>query len=258
VSFARAPYPTWFNLVEYHVSYRHVRWTGATKNDLQVLASWVDSGPALLLGLLAAAGLWLVRDRRAEFYLAASMAVALGAEASIAHPTFPQYFIFVVPFLAMPAGVGFCEAASRLSLQPRWVAAGLASLLLLSLANSLVEIRDDNNTWTSMESLARKVAQVTPANAPVWADPPVYFSMRRLPLPGMEFPASHKLELPAPMAATLHIVPQSALERRVRAGEFATVETCKGDEEWIQALDLSKLYGQSATIAGCTVYWGFK
>ena len=258
VSFAAAPYLTWFNLVEYHVFYRHVRWTGATQHDFEVVTSWVDSGQALLLGLFAVAGLCFVRDRKAEFYLAAWMAAALNIEAALAHPTFPQYFVFVVPFLAMPAAVGFCEVTSRLSMTPRWAVPALAALLLLSLGNSLVEMRSDNNTWTNMASLARKVEQVTPANGVVLADPPVYFAMRRPPPSGMEFPASHKLELPAPMAASLHIVPQSALERRVSAGEFATVETCKGDEEEIQALALPKLYSQSETIAECTVYWGFK
>ena len=128
--------------------------------------------------------------------------------------------------------------------------------LLVSLSNSLIEMRDNNNTWTAIDSIAAKVGQVTPANALVMADPPVYFAMRRVPPSGMEFPASHALELPATMAAALHIVTQSELRRRVRAGEFATVETCKGDEEDIEALDLPRLYLQSAEIAGCQVYWG--
>ena len=255
-SFVRAPYLTWFNLVEYHALFRHVGWTGATGHDWEVLTSWVDSGAALLLGLFAIAGLWFVRESKAEFQLAAGIAAALSVEAAVAHPTFPQYFIFVVPFLAMPAAVGFGEVASRLWLPPRWAVPGVAVLMLLSLTNSLVEMSEDNNTWTNMDALARKVEQVTPANATVLADPPVYFAMHRLPPSGMEFPASHAVELPAALAATLHVVPQSALVQRVRAGEFATVETCKGDEDALQELDLPKRYSQSATLAGCTVYWG--
>jgi len=133
----------------------------------------------------------------------------------------------------------------------------VAVILLPSLRNSLLEMRDSNNTWTMMDSLAQKITDVTPAQAPVLADPPVYFALRRQPPSGMEFPASHKLELPAALAATLHIVPQSVLQRRVRAGEFATVETCKGDEDDIRALGLPSLYSHSITIAGCSVYWGF-
>ncbi len=160
ISFATAPYLTWFNLVEYHVFYRQVRWGGATQHDFGVLASWVDSGQTLLLGLFAVAGLCLVRERKPEFYLAAWMAVGLSLEAAVAHPTFPQYFIFMAPFLAILAGTGFCEVASRLSLPLRWAVPALAALLLLSLGNSLTDVRADNNTWTNMETLARKVKQV--------------------------------------------------------------------------------------------------
>jgi hypothetical protein len=260
----RNPSLTWFNLVEYHVFFRHVGWTGATQNDLQVLTSWVDSGQALLLGLFAVAGTLFVRNcdwspaQKAELYLAAAMAVALGAEAATAHPTFPQYFIFVVPFLSMPAAVGFSEVAARLSLRPALALPVLTALLALSLNNSLAALVENNNTWDGMEALSRKVEQVTPPNAAVLADPPVYFALR-MPVPsGMEFPASHRLELPAAQAATLHIVPQSQLDRQVRAGAFATVETCKEDEDEIQAMHLPSLYSQSAPLAGCTVYWGFR
>jgi hypothetical protein len=262
LSLATAPYPTWFNLVEYHVFYRHVGWTGATENDLHVLTSWVDSGQALVLGVFAFAGMWFVyksdwiAPRKAEFLLAAGMALALAVEAAIAHPTFPQYFIFIVPFLAMPAAIGLWEAASRLSLPPRGSLAALSILLLVSLSNSLIEMRDNNNTWTAMDEIAAKVQQVTPANARVMADPPVYFAMHRMPPPGMEFPASHALELPANKAAALHILTQSELRTKVRSGEFATVETCKGDEEDIEALELPKLYSHSAEISGCQIYWG--
>lgn len=264
LAFIRAPFQTWFNLVGYHVFFRRNDWTGASGHDFQVLTSWVDCGQTLLLALLAVAGLLYVwksnwsRERKAEFYLAACMAIGLAAEAATAHPTFAQYFIFIVPLVAIPAAVGFCDITSRLCLPPRWALSVLAGLFLLSLVNSLVEMRDDNNTWTNMGLLARKIEQVTPAGGTVLADPPVYFAMHRPPLPGAEFPASQKVELPPEQAATLHIIPQSQMERRVRRGDFATVETCKGDEDEIQALQLPKFYSNSETIAGCTVYWTFR
>lgn len=259
ISLIQAPYQTWFNLVGYHIFYRRVGWTGATRHDLQTLASWADSGPALLLILFAVAGLRFARrSHRTEYYLAAWMAVALSLEAAFAHPTFPQYFIFTVPFLAILAAPGFCEIVDRLAVAPTRAIAGLAALLLISLAADLSEWADDNNTWTAMEELATKVREVTPAGALVLADPPVYFAMRSAPPSGMEFPASHRIEIPPPTAAALHIVPQSVLVERVRSGDFATVETCKGDEEEILELALPDHYSQSATIAECKVYWGFK
>ena len=259
VPLLRAPDRTWFNLVQYHVYFRHVGWTDATENDLRVLVSWVDSGQALLLGLFAVAGLICIRKsdwtpaQKGEFYLAAWMAAGLGAEAAVAHPTFPQYFIFVVPFLAMPAAVGFREVV-----KPAWGAIALAALLGLSLTRSLVDLQESNHTWDEMAALARNVEQVTPAGAQVMADPPVYFALHREPPSGLEFPASNTLELPAAMADALHILPRSRLAARVRAGGFATVETCKGDEDEIEALELPKLYAHSASVGDCQVYWGLK
>jgi hypothetical protein len=259
ISFLRAPYPTWFNLVQFHTSFRDAGWGATIQHDVEVLTGLADSGPALLLVLLAIAGLCFLRkeaEPRAEFHLAAWVAAALAAEAAVAHPTFPQYFICTVPFLAMLAAVGFTEVSARLSLPARWGLPALALILFLSLNRSLLEMKDDNNSWTNMDALARKIAEVTPANGQVLADPPVYFALHHPPPSGMEFPASHAVKLPAAKLAELHIVSQAELERRVHAGEFATAETCKGDEEEIKALELPKLYAQSYTIAGCTVYWG--
>lgn len=251
----RSPYLAWFNLVGYHVFFRRAGWTGAAEQDFSVLAGWVNSGAALLLGLFAVAGFAFVRKR--EFYLAGAMAVAMALEAATAHPTFSQYFIFLVPLLAVPAAAGVIEVSARLSMRPAWAVAGLAVLFGLNLANALVATAGNNNDWDTIANLAKKVKQVTPADATVLADPPVYFAMRQIPPEGSNFPASHRMEVPPAEAARLHIVPQSQLERQVKAGEFATVETCRGDEDEIEALELHKHYAQSESINDCQVYWGF-
>jgi hypothetical protein len=260
ISFVQAPFQTWFNLVEYHTLYRRVGWTEAAQNDWHVLTSWVDSGPALLLGIFTVAALWFGhRDRPAPgTYLAIGMATGLAAEAAVAHPTFPQYFVFVVPFLAIPAALGFRDVIDRLTIKPALALSGIVLVLLLSLTNSLVSIAADNQTWTSITAIARRVEEVTPPGGNVMADPPVYFAMHRLPPTGMEFPATFALDLPGDVSDKLHIIPHSALVRRVRAGEFATVETCKGDEDEILSLDLPSLYSHSATVSGCAIYWGLK
>ena len=264
VSLAEAPYQTWFNLVAYHVLYRRASWTGATKHDVLVVLMWAGSGQALVLVILAAFGFRYVRGsawdaaRKAEFYLAAWLAAGLGIEAAVAHPTFPQYFVLAVPFVAILAAPGFCDLTSRISVRPRLSVAALACVLLSNLGKSLIEMHDGNETWADMQSVASKIRQVTPDRASILADPPVYFALRLLPPSGMEFPASHALEMPAPQAAVLHIVPQSVLEKRVRAGEFATVQTCRGDEDEVKALGLPRLYSRSFTIADCQVYWNFK
>lgn len=256
ISLVRSPYLTWFNLVSYHVFFRRANWGDATLQDYNVLAAWVDSGAALLLGLFAVAGFLFFR--KAEFYLAGAVAIALAVEAATAHPTFAQYFVFVVPFLAIPAASGFWRVAGRLHLRPAFALAGLILVLGLNLANSLVALADNNNTWDTMELLAKKVKQVTPENGIVLADPPVYFAMHQIPPEGSNFPASHRMEVPAAEAARLHIVPQSQLERQVKAGEFATIETCRGDEDEMQVLELPKRYSKAESIDDCQVYWGFR
>lgn len=252
VSFIRAPSLAWFNLVEYHARYRRAGWTDITESDLEVFRSCLTSVPALLLIGFAALGLWKAHKRRPELMLAAALAGTLALEAAFAHPTFPQYFVLTVPFLAILAGEGF------MALGPRWPVVVLGAVLVVALGFSLIEMRDNNNSWTAMAALARKIQEVTPAKGVVLADPPVYFALKQQPPSGMEFPASHDIETLGPgRAAALHIVPQSVLMRRVNAGEFATVETCRGDEDEIIALNLPQRYSRKTEIAGCNVYWAF-
>jgi hypothetical protein len=102
----------------------------------------------------------------------------------------------------------------------------LGLLSLLGLAKSLYEHRD-TYSWQTIEQIATQVDQVTPAGAPLWADEFIYFLTRRPPPAGMEFRYSHKLELPAAEAASLHILPDSQLKREVAAEVFSTIATCE-------------------------------
>lgn len=262
LAFATSPHLTWFNLVEYHARYRFVQWGEVLRNDLEVLASWVDSGQALLLGLFAVAGLvWLRKSgwsplRKAEFSLAAWIAIALSAEAAIAHPTFAQYFVFLVPFLAIPAALGIAVVFSRFDV-PRVAALGVLAVILgLSLANSIDQFNQDNATWVTLEKMARKVADVTPARAEILADPHIYFLLHRVPPAGAEFPASHRVELPHAQAAALHIMPQSEMEKLAKGGAFATVETCYSD--LVEKLQLQENFAHKQEFGTCGVYWEFK
>ena len=261
--FVKAPRQVLFNVIQYHLLYRQVGWPGAIRHDLEIQASWIDSSQALLLGLLAAAGLLFIvfrsqwdRPRRAEFYLCGWLALALWAQISSAHPNFPQYFILLVPFLSILASVGLYSIASQMYNpdRPFWPIVIYGVLLSLGLAKSFYEEHDDV-TWQDFEVLARKVDQVTPLNAPLLADEHVYFLTRRPPPSGMELRDSHKLELPAPLADSMHIVPATELDRRIKAGVFSTVESCGFTDERIKALGLARLYSQKAEIEDCAVFW---
>jgi len=262
--FLKAPGVVWFNLVQYHLFFRRVRWEGATKHDIDVLLSWIDSSQALLLGLLAIGGLLFTatasgweRARRAEIYLSAGVAIMMSFEIGTAHPTFTWYFLLIVPFVAIPATVGFYAAGSRLYRpdRPIWPAAVLIVLLSLGLGKAL---HDDTEslTWGYMEAIAKKVQEVTPPDGTLWSSEHIYFLTHR-PVPdGMEFQAGTKLDLTMVQAAPLHILPRPELERRVKSGAYNTISNC--DDDRIDELGLPKLYTHRQEIGSCSVFWGFK
>jgi hypothetical protein len=266
--FVKGPRQTIFNVIQYHLLYRQVGWPGAIRHDLELMASWIDSTQALLLGLLAAGGLLFIvfrsewdRARRAEFYLCGWLALAMWAHIStLVHPNFPQYFILLVPFLGILASVGLYAIGSRVYQpdRPFWPVLIYGVLLSLGLAKSLYEDRDDEVTWHDFEKIAAKVDQVTPPNAPLLADEHVYFLTRRPPPSGMELRDSHKLELPAALADSMHILSATELDRQIKAGVFSTVETCTFPDEKIAALGLARLYSQKVEIEDCTIFWDWR
>jgi hypothetical protein len=265
--FSQAPRQTLFNLFEYHLRYRIANWPDATQHDFEVLVSWLDSGHALLLILLAAAGFLVVRAGsdwlsgvRAEFYLCAALTLALCAEASVGHPTFPQYYVLAIPFAAILAATGFYGLGMRLgaSVRPLWPTLAFGVLILSGSAKALYD-RRDVYVWPDLEQVARKVREVTPAQAPMWTDESIYFLTRHAPPSGMEFGYSHTIAGLTPRrAAELHIVSQDEIKRRVESGAYATVETCDLDTDFIDSLNLPQLYRQSAEIHDCGVYWDWR
>lgn len=262
--FVEGPRQVIFNIVEYHLFYRRVEWEGATTHDIEVLISWIDSAHALLPGLLALAGLVftikneLDRRWRAELYLCFWLTVGLALDISSAHPTFEQYFVLLVPFLGILASVGLYEIVSRLDTRSRpfWPLLALTILLCLGLGKAISE-RSDDYTWRDLEDVARKVDQVTPANAPLLAEEHCYFLTRRRPPDGMEFADSQKVfSLPPALATSLHILPRTELAKHVQMGMFSTVQACRDDDdERFQVLGVAPLYRQKAVIHGCSIFW---
>jgi len=262
--FVKAPRQTWFNVFEYHVFFRKLYWPETTRHDLEVLTSWIDSGQALVTGLLAVFGLlYLIRGSswprtvKAQFYLAAWLAVALAAEVARAHPTFPQYFLLIVPFLAILAVAGIYAIAERLieGARPELAVSIVALLIVLGLGKAIYNRRDEAK-WGEYELLAAKVNQVTPPNAPLFADEPVYFLTRRIPPAGYELYYSHKVDLPPEERARLHIVTEAEVKQQVQSGVFATAVSC--DDDQINNYGLKNIYRRSADLVDCTVFWDRK
>ncbi len=258
----KAPRQTFFNVIEYQALFRRVNWGDVGAHDVDVLSDWLASTQALIMGLLAIAGLlylWKSRQqqqtRRAELYLGAWLAIGLGAYIATAHPTFGRYFVFMIPFTAVLAAVGLYSVGSRLTAmgRPFWPAAVVIALIALSFGKALFDDRN-STTWKDYEQIADQVKKVTPPHKLYYADELIYFLLRQAPPPGMEFSYSHKLQLPAQQEHLYHIVSLDELKKQVAAGRFYTVESCK--DEFIDDFKLDDLFPNKKDIRDCSVYWG--
>jgi 4-amino-4-deoxy-L-arabinose transferase-like glycosyltransferase len=260
--FVKGPRQTFFNIIQYNLVFRQVEWNGAISHDIGVLLSWLNSAQALLVALLALAGLLFIRfqsdwtrPQRAEFYLCGWLALALGFHISTAHPTFQRYYLFALPFLTILAVAGIYSIATRLLAPPRvfWPIAGLILICSLELFNALHN-RKDNVNWLDLEKLATKVDQVTPPDGLLLSDEPIYFLTRRAPPSGMELADSHKLDFPPERAIPLHLISETEVKKQIAAGRFATAVDCdKGHK--VGEDDFKPKYRHSEEFDTCTVYW---
>jgi 4-amino-4-deoxy-L-arabinose transferase-like glycosyltransferase len=260
--FVQDPGRTWFNLAGFQLFSRHSTFQGSADNDLDVLTSWISSLQALLLGLLAAAGLLWGRHsgnwgaaRKSEIALCGWLALAIGAELCLAHPTFPRYFLLVVPFLAIAAGAGFSELTARLAPLSSGTkpALAVAVLLLLGLGRALYE-RGNVYRWRQLEPIAARVNAITPPDGEFWSYENIYFLTRRMPPEGMEFSYAVTLNLSDGEAARLHIARDRDIARRVRAGEFAAVALCD-EPDVVEAMDLPHRYRRTAQAGNWQIFW---
>jgi len=251
--FARAPHEVTFNIIMYHTLHRRADWEGVT--------DWINSSPSLLLVLLALAGLFFIKKsefdtaRRAEFRLCLWLALSIGAENIFAHPTFPQYFAFMIPFLTVLGVVGFYAVVARLDnpdrLGPPVIL--LMGLTALCLGNTLYNDRDET-TWRQLEQVANKVKKVTPKGAALAAPEHIYF-LTNWPVPqGMEHEDAHKLKLPPAENSRLHILPKAELDQRIKTGNFPTTVVCS-DDDFVSDVKGWHVYSRSDEIGECTVFW---
>jgi len=259
--FIQSPRQVWFNVVSYQALYRRVNWNGATVHDIGELLAWANSGQALLIALLALAGILAIlksdvisAGRREEFYLCGWLAVLATIYISTAHPTFVRYYIVVFPFYSILAAIGVYAVGSRLDSpqRPLRTATALIVIFILALGKHLIDSRD-GDTWQMYQQVAEKVQQVTPRGGSVFAEEVVYFLLHRDPPPGMEFSYSHKLELPPAEERLYHIVSERELQSELKEGVFDTAQSCNDDEIDKLGLDSDFLY--KADVHDCTIYW---
>jgi len=260
----KAPVQTWFDVVRYHVYYRAANVQHTMRWDLGVVVSWTESSQAAILGALAIIGLWFISTHgewtgfaRRELYFCAWLSAGQALYLASTHPTFPRYFLFLVPFLSPLAAVGVYAIASRLgSSERRWTPT-LAIIIATAVAAGDGLFNRENFRWSELEHVARKVDQVTPPGAPMWADEHVYFLTKRQPPPGLEFSYSHTVNVDPAFGALVHVLPRAELIRMIAAGAFQTIETAD-DEDEINDLGIPPLYRQRTEISECDIFWDLK
>ena len=263
ILFARGPHQVIFDILKYHSIYRRVEWEKATEHDIGTVTDWVNHSPSLWLVLLAVAGLIFMKKagfekfRRSEFHLCLGVTVALGVQNVFAHPSFPQYFVFLIPFLTVLATIGFYAVTLRLAGGGRPLAAASVALGIAAfcLGNNIWEDRDSAK-WSQLEEVARKVKQVTPAGAPLLAPEQLYVLARWPVPPGMEHDDAHKLQLGPAESARLHILPKPEVDRQIKAGVFPTTVVC--DDDRASEVEGWNVYAQKAEIGDCTVFWKYE
>jgi len=261
--FVQGPRQTIFSLIEYQGRYRLVDWPDAIAHDVDVLLSPLDSAQALVLGVLAVGGLLFARKSRwsvrSELFLCGWLAGAEIFFIANGHPNFPQYYMFAAPFLAILACVAIYRAGAKLTADgnPRWAVAVPCLIVFLGFAKSIYE-RREFESWQDAEAIAQKIREIHPAG-PILADDTINFLLRYPVSSGFELGDSHKLDLDPATMARMHLVSKAELERRVRSGQYALVETWANlawqDEDWDEKVGLPSLYTQHVTVADGEIYW---
>jgi hypothetical protein len=244
----RAPHTFIFDVVGYHVFYRHADWSDWFSHDIGILTGWVNSGFGLVLVALAVAGA-IVGSGRTEIVLAAWLAAVSCVYLSTTHPTFSQYFIPAMPFAVVLASEALRELTNHYP--RRWPLVLVGAITVAGLGKDLWEERTDM-AWSDIEPVAKAVLQAKPDPKPLYADEHIYLLTGIMPISGLEWGSGHKIEIPLDQARPLHVLPQTELDKEIKRGDFGIFETCSEDE--IDRLGLNSIYGQKKKIAECYVF----
>src|SRR5262249_24463810 len=156
-------------------------------------------------------------------------------------PTFPSYFLPVVPFVSILAALGLNVLGTRLwpAARPVYVVLPFLGLFALGLGKVAVQERRFfyPPTWAIVEDLAREVNRITSHDGLVDAPEVVLFAAGRFPPPGMENIFGPVLRLPPEQLARLHILSRSEINAQLATGQFETVMIGTADSR-LQSLGL--------------------
>ena len=251
----------WFDTVVYHLSYRSAAWTRSDLNhwDLRILSSWSESPQGLILVILALCGLLSLADPRlwntrqkSQFTLCAFLIAGLGLFCSVTRPTFPQYFVLLMPFLSILAAVGVFALANRVNIarDAFWLTSSVSCLFILGSLPMISRRPWLGYSWQAVERVSSSIAAVTARNQTLFVDDDrIYFATKRLPPLGLENVYSAGLAVPPRLANLLNFVPQSRIDDLLKSSYFHTV-CLLADDPRLESLNLRTNYTQSAKTNG--------
>jgi hypothetical protein len=268
---AQAPRQVWFDLIEFHLFHRQLPdiWTtrSALAWDLQVLTSPFGSAQGMLLALLAVIGaLFRVRwiklgeRRSAELHLCLLLALAMAAPALIAHPTFEQYFVFMIPFVVVLAVVGACAIGTRALGLTRGTPVALFLGVVFAFGSAKLVCRalfltqPSEHYWPRVENVAKRLRHVAAASGDgsVFAEDVLWFAAGLTPPAGLESWVGSSLSLPEDVASQLRVVSKAQIAAWLEAGRFSTV-VMGTDDPRVSAV--SCLYAKSERVHGYYLFW---
>jgi hypothetical protein len=260
----KAPRQMWFSLVSFALYYRGSSFRSEERWNFQVMTGWLGSPQGLLLVLLAATGLVFLflqsdydRRVRSSFYLCIWLAGGLAAYLAIPYPTFPQYFVLLLPYVSILATLGVYAVGTGIanSVAPWRLLVAVIGVFVVGLAKSAYSRpKEYRARWPRIEAVAKELNRVTPQDAELLADDGIYFAAHRIPPKGLEN-SYGRLRIPAEMSRVLGVVPRSEVLELVAAGRFTAVSSCWPYDRRDDPLALYRLYPNHRTVKGCDLFW---
>jgi hypothetical protein len=217
-----------------------------------------------VLVLLALIGVASVLSRQSnshrlnsELRLCALITAVLTGYLCLARPTFAQYFLSVLPFMAILATGGLFAVATEVcpGIHSVWFVGALVGMFLFAGAKAVREhLTRPEKTWAEVEHVAEVVNEVTPPGSPVYcSDAAVYFAANRMPPSGLENNYTFQLDLPREEEEMLRILPHRKIVESIADGKFATAVAWSRKE--VDSLRLGSAYADHRDFPGHFVYW---
>lgn len=261
---AKAPHQVWFSLVTFALYHRAPNLRSSARWNFQVMTGWLVSPQGLLLGLLAAVGLWFLflrsnydRRLRSPFYLCIWLAGGLAAYLAIPYPTFPQYFVLLLPYISILATLGVYAVGTRIanSVAPWRLLVAVIAVFVVGLAKSAFSRpKEYRARWPRIEAVAQELNRVTPQNAAILADEGIYFAAHRIPPKGLENSFGRK-RIPPELSRVMRVVPRLEVLQWAAAGRFEAVASCWPYDAREDPMALYRVYANHSQVNQCDLFW---